>query len=169
MRDRCFSIILWMTAGNKSSLYEQKNPISHPISVADGSNCSCLRARESGHHLHLPFRATEGKPADGRYPFQPFCPACQPAALGDTHPRLGIGVARPSLVGNPRKRFVDIVVVERQGQAVRSVGSDAGSALLYRQGEARLSGRDVQGWRVQLQALRNRQAGRPDQRAGRAT
>ena len=36
-------------------------------------------------------------------------PACQPAALGDTHPRLGLGVARPSLVGNPRERLVDFM------------------------------------------------------------
>ena len=44
------------------------------------------------------------------------------------------------------------------------MGGHAGSAPVYGQGEARLSGRNVQGRAVQLQALRHRQAGRPDGR-----
>ena len=118
-------------------------------------------------------------------------PARQPAALGYTDPRLGSGVARPSLVGNPRERLVDLVVVAGrrsplcpvggstgsalvygQGEArlhrcdVQGcpVGGSTGSALVYGQGEARLHRCDVQGGRVQLQALRDRQAGRPDGR-----
>ena len=68
------------------------------------------------------------------------------------------------LVGHPRTRLVDFVVVERQGPKVCLVGSLARSAPLYRKGEARLHRCDVQGRGVQLQAVRHGQAGRPDGR-----
>ncbi|RGJ72561.1 hypothetical protein DXD46_23130 [Phocaeicola vulgatus] len=43
-----------------SSLYEQKNHFSHPVSVADDGNFSCHCAAESRHDLHLPVRYAEG-------------------------------------------------------------------------------------------------------------
>ena len=43
-----------------SSLYEQKNHFSHPVSVADDGNFSCHCAAESRHDLHLPVRSAEG-------------------------------------------------------------------------------------------------------------
>ena len=90
--------------------------------------------------------------------------ASQSAALGDAHARPGPGMAHQSVMGNPRERLVDLVVVERQGPPLRPLGGHAGSALVYGQGEARLPRCDVQGRAVQLQVLRNRQAGRPDGR-----
>ena len=50
--------------------------------------------------------------------------------------------------------------LERQGPPLRPLGSDPGSALLYGRKESLVSGCYVQGRTVQLQALRNRQAGR---------
>lgn len=43
-----------------SSLYEQKNHFSYPVSVADDGNFSCHCAAESRHDLHLPVRSAEG-------------------------------------------------------------------------------------------------------------
>ena len=43
-----------------SSLYEQKNHFSYPVSVADDANFSCHCAAESRHDLHLPLRTAEG-------------------------------------------------------------------------------------------------------------
>ena len=79
-------------------------------------------------------------------------------------PSWGILVNDQSVMGNPRERLVDLVVVERQGPPLRPLGGHAGSALVYGQGEARLPRCDVQGRAVQLQVLRHRQAGRPDGR-----
>jgi hypothetical protein len=42
-----------------SSLYEQKNHFSYPVSVADDGNFSCHCATESRHDLHLPLRSAE--------------------------------------------------------------------------------------------------------------
>ena len=43
-----------------SSLYEQKNHFSYPVSVADDGNFSCHCVAESRHDLHLPVRYAEG-------------------------------------------------------------------------------------------------------------
>ena len=64
--------------------------------------------------------------------------------------------------GHSRERLVDFMELERQGPPLCPLGSDPGSALLYGREESLVSGCDVQDRTVQLQALRNRQAGRPD-------
>ena len=51
---------LEMTKIMNSSLYEQKNHFSYPVSVADDGNFSCHCAAESRHDLHLPVRYAEG-------------------------------------------------------------------------------------------------------------
>ena len=43
-----------------SSLYEQKNHFSYPVSVADDGNFSCHCAAENRNDLHLPLRTEEG-------------------------------------------------------------------------------------------------------------
>ena len=43
-----------------SSLYEQKNHFSYPVSLADDGNFSSRCAAESRHDLHLPLRSAEG-------------------------------------------------------------------------------------------------------------
>ena len=48
---------LEMTKIMNSSLYEQKNHFSYPVSVADDANFSCHCAAESRHDLHLPLRS----------------------------------------------------------------------------------------------------------------
>ncbi len=69
---------------------------------------------------------------------------------------------RISLVGHCRKRLVDFLELERQRPPLCPLGSGSGSALLHGREESLVSGCYVQGRTVQLQALRNRQAGRPD-------
>ena len=69
---------------------------------------------------------------------------------------------RICIVGHCRKRLVDFMELERQRPPICPLGSGSGNALLYRREESLVSGCYVQGRTVQLQALRNRQAGRPD-------